>query len=58
MEEVGIGDFVLLRQGTTVVDGKISGFLMDKGEIQFLFVEHIKSAFDIKEWEVSAVNEI
>lgn len=51
-KEVGMGDYVILEQGATSVDGLITGFMMDKGEIEYVFIEHIKSGFKLSEWEV------
>lgn len=55
--QVGIGDFVILQQGTTIVDGLISGFMMDKGTVEYVFVENIKSGFKLEEWEVKVVDD-
>ena len=55
--EVGMGDYVILEQGATSVDGLITGFLMDKGKIQYVFIEHIKSGFKVNEWEVKVVED-
>lgn len=56
--QVGIGDYVILQNGATIVDGLISGFMMDKGTVEYVFIEHIKSGFKLDEWEVKVEDEI
>lgn len=50
--EVGMGDYVVLTKGNTVVTGVISGFLMEDGDVRYVFVDNIKNSFSLAEWHI------
>jgi hypothetical protein len=56
--EVGMGDYVTLVKDTTIVDGLITGFMMDKGALEYVFIDNIKSGFKLSEWEVRVEDEV
>ena len=58
--EIGVGDFVILIKGKTLVDGEVSGWMVAGGQIVHLFISEIEQPFKLigeNAWKVAREEE-
>ena len=58
--EIGVGDFVILIKGKTLVDGEVSGWMVAGGQIMHLFISEIEQPFKLigeNAWKVAREEE-
>ena len=46
--EIAVGEHIILYNNGTVVDGKVSGWMVAGGEVVHIFIDNIEQAFRLK----------